>query len=202
MADPRKLILIVHPTGFQGFIWQTVLRSQQLAVIWESPDVNLVETISHLKKAGFTLPDLLLLDTRLQNINPYSFCRWRRQHCPEMKVVLVNGAQPEILLSERQWAMYQGASDLLPRFERENLVSGAATKVRQILDLLGEPVLDTGALVSVLLTVKEELKTRRPNSSSILSSSASAAFVAKRAKPDTWDSRTSGVEEPHSFRFD
>jgi CheY-like chemotaxis protein len=202
MADSQKLILIVHPTGLQGFIWQTVLRSQGLSVIWESPDVNLIETITQLKEADFALPDLVLIDTRLQNVNPYGFCRWRRKHCPELKVVLVNGAQHGILPSERQWAIYQGALDLLPRFQRENLVSGAAARVRRILELLGIEILDTGALVSVLLTMKQDLKTRDPASPAILSASSSPTFPHKHPTKDNWNPhQTLSSEEPNFFQL-
>jgi DNA-binding response OmpR family regulator len=151
MADTPKFVLMIQPMSRQGSIWQTILRSQGISVIWEHPDVNLADSFNHLKAAKVPLPDLLLLDTRLQTVNAYSLCRWCRDHYPEVKIVLVNGAQKEIGPSERQWAIFQGAADLLPRFQHDRLVSGAVVRVRRILDLLNRPTLDSGALVNALL---------------------------------------------------
>lgn len=151
MADKQKFVLMIQPMSRQGAIWQSILRSQNLSVIWEHPDVSLVDSFKHLKAANVPLPDLLLVDTRVQTVNAFSLCRWCRDNYPEVKVVLVNGAQKEISLSEREWAIYQGASDLLPRFQRDRLVSGAVVKIRRILELLNRPTLDSGALVNALM---------------------------------------------------
>lgn len=156
MADHRKFALIIQPMTRQGAIWQAILRSQQISVIWESPDVDLIDSLKHLQTARVPLPDLLLIDTRLQTLNPYAICRWRLKHCPEVKIVLINGAQKEITPSEREWALYQGASDLLPRFQRDRLMSGAVSRVRRILDLLDCPTLDSGALVAALIGSNRE----------------------------------------------
>ncbi|MBF2000685.1 MAG: response regulator [Synechococcales cyanobacterium C42_A2020_086] len=151
MADDRNFVLMIQPMTRQGAIWQAILRSQQISVIWEAADVNLPESFKHLRSAGVPLPDLLLLDTRVQTVNAFAVCRWCRQHYPQVSVVLINGAQKEITASEREWALFQGAADLLPRFQRDRLVSGAVARVRRILDLLGRSTLDSGALVTALL---------------------------------------------------
>ncbi|NJO42512.1 MAG: response regulator [Cyanobacteria bacterium CRU_2_1] len=157
MGDFRKFVVMIQPMSRQGAIWQAILRSQEISVIWESPDVNLCDSLTHLKATGATLPDLLLIDTRLQTLNPYTFCRWSHKHCPTVKVVLVNGAQKEITPSEREWAIYQGAADLMPRFQRDSLVSGAVVKARRILDILDCTTLDSGALISALLGSSQDL---------------------------------------------
>jgi CheY-like chemotaxis protein len=151
MAVPRKFVLMIQPMSRQGALWQAILRSQDISVIWEHPDVNLSDSFNHLKAAQVPLPDLLLIDTRIQTVNAYSLCRWCRDHYPEVQIVLVNGAQKEISPSEREWAIFQGAADLLPRFQRDRLVSGAVARVRRILDLLDRSTLDSGALVNALL---------------------------------------------------
>jgi CheY-like chemotaxis protein len=156
MADYPKFVLMIQPMSRQGAIWQTILRSQRISVIWESADVDLPESLEHFKGVGMPPPDLILIDTRVQTLNPYAICRWCRKHCPEVKIVLINGAQKEITPSEREWALHQGAADLLPRFEREKLVSGAVARVRRILDLLDRPTLDSGSLVSALLGSSRE----------------------------------------------
>ncbi|MBF2049277.1 MAG: response regulator [Elainella sp. C42_A2020_010] len=156
MADTRKLVLMIQPMSRQGALWQAILRSQGIAVIWEHPDVNLSDSFKHLKSAKVALPDLLLIDTRIQTLNAYSVCRWCRDHYPEVQVVLVNGAQKEITPSEREWAIFQGASDLLPRFQRDRLVSGAVARVKRLLELLGHSHLDSGALVNALIGASRE----------------------------------------------
>ncbi|MCU0526010.1 MAG: hypothetical protein MUF72_14400 [Elainella sp. Prado103] len=156
MADSPKFVLMIQPMSRQGAIWQVILRSQNISVLWEHPDVNLAESFQHLKNAKVPLPDLLLLDTRIQTLNAYSLCRWCRDYYPEIKIVLVNGAQKEVGPSERQWAIFQGAAELFPRFQRDRLVSGAVTRVRRILDLLDYPTLDSGSLVNALLGSSRE----------------------------------------------
>ena len=160
MPDSQKLVLIVQPSRLQGMIWQAVLKSQQLSVIWESPEANLAENLDQLKAAGLTLPDLLLVDMKAPNLNPYAFCRWSREQYPGLKIVLTNSGQSEISLSERQWAVNQGASDLLPGFQRENLVSGVAASVKRVLEILDEHPLNNSALISILLAMKRELDTQ------------------------------------------
>lgn len=152
MVAPLQFILMIQPMSRQGVLWQAILRSQNISVIWEHPDVNLSDSFKHLKSAGVPLPQLLLMDTRVQAINAYSVCRWCRDHYPEVQVVLVNGAQKKISPSEREWAIFQGAADLLPRFQRDRLMSGAVARVRRILELLDRQTLDSGALVNSLLS--------------------------------------------------
>jgi CheY-like chemotaxis protein len=173
MSEFQKFVIIVFPLGLQGKIWTTILRSQNVSVIWESPDVHIVETLQQLHRQGRPLPDLLIIDTRLRGLNPYALCRWCRHHCPTINVVLINGAQSHILPSEQQWARCQGAADLLPRFQRDSLISSAITSLRQVLDLLGGLPLDQRALVSTLLKLGFGPRLRsKPNACSIESKMA------------------------------
>lgn len=151
MSDSTKFVLMVLPIGRQGKIWQAVLRSQNISVLWESIDINLPYNLLQLQKLGIPLPDLILLDTRLQSLNPYRFCRWSRSAMPELKVVLTNGLQTRILPSEQAWARQQGAIELLPRFDHEHLVTGGIYKAQRILEILEIPKLNQGPLVSALL---------------------------------------------------
>ena len=153
MAEPRKFVIIVFPMGFQGKLWSTILRSQNLSVIWESADVPIVETLKMMKSQVSSLPDMLILDTRLRSIRPYFLCRWCQHHVPDVKVVLVNGGQQQIMPPERQWAICQGAADLLPCFRRESVISRAVMSLRQIHHLLGDLPLDQRQLVSSLLKI-------------------------------------------------
>lgn len=160
MPDSQKIILMVQPSRLQGLIWQTVLKSQQLSVIWESPAADLAENLDQLKAAGLTLPDLLLVDMQVPDLNPYAFCRWCREQYPGLKLVLTNSSQTEISLSERQWAVNQGASDLLAGFQSDNLVSGVTSGVKRVLEILDGQPLNNGTLISVLLAMKRQLEAR------------------------------------------
>ncbi len=143
--------LILCPVGSQGRLWQTILRSQGVSVIWESADVDLVGTLASMQAETHLLPSLILVDTQLVRLKPYSIRCWYKVHCPTVKVVLVNGAQVTISLSEREWARYQGTLDILPRLPSQTLVSSAITYARQIIAILGDTKLDSGALVTALL---------------------------------------------------
>jgi CheY-like chemotaxis protein len=155
--NPQKLVLMVQATRIQGIIWQAVLHSQNLAVIWESTHTHLGESLDHLKASGSALPDLLLIDMRIPNFNAYAFCRWCREYHPEIKIILTNNSPREITPSERQWAINQGAADLLVGFQQHNLVSSVAVAVKRTLEILHEHPLNNGALVSILLVIKREL---------------------------------------------
>ncbi|HEY9619802.1 MAG TPA: response regulator [Crinalium sp.] len=152
---------MVHSKRLHGQIWQAVLKSQKISVILEAPEVNLLENISQIKDAGLDLPHALLVDVGLRNFNPFAFCRWCRDNCPDVKVILLNPSQQEISPSERQWAILQGAADLLPGFDLDNLVSSVADEVKRVLKALDGQPLDNGALISVLLAMKRELDLRR-----------------------------------------
>ena len=151
MGDSSKFVLMLFPQGLQGTVWQLGLRSQQLSVMWESADVNLVDSLHSLQMNSAALPDLLLIDTRLQGLQPYRICRWCHRHSPQIKVLLVNGAQLEVTEAERQWAIYQGAADLLPQLDRYRVISMAVKNIKRALELIEGPKLDCKALVSVLL---------------------------------------------------
>jgi CheY-like chemotaxis protein len=178
LPDPRKLVLMLQPTQVQGAIWQAVLRSQQISIIWESPKANLVENLKQLRDAQLNLPDLLLIDVRLRTFNPFDFCRWCRAHYPEVKVILVDGGQREVFHTERQWAMNQGAADLLPGFQLDNLMNSVSTGLKQVLRVLGNQNFDNGSLVTVLLAIKRELDIQRSNHSVTLNGTPTINGIA------------------------
>jgi CheY-like chemotaxis protein len=160
MIHLQKLVLMVQETRTQGLIWQAVLRSQNLAVIWESSETHLADSLDQIKRAGLTLPDLLLIDMRTPNFNAYAFCRWCREYHPEIKIILTNSAQRQIAPSARQWAINQGAAEVLTGFQRDNLVTSIASAVKRTLEVLDEHPLDNNALISTLLLIKRELELR------------------------------------------
>ncbi len=164
MADSQKFVLMLQPNRFQGFIWKAILKSQQISVIWEAPDTDLKDNLTQLGQAGLTLPHLLIVDMQCLGDNPYAFCRWCRDNYPGVKIILTNCVQRDIAGPERDWAVHQGASDLLPGFQRDNLVSSATTCVKRALDVLEHDDMNDGALISVLLKLRRELEARQSNS--------------------------------------
>jgi DNA-binding response OmpR family regulator len=160
MSDFKKLVLMVQPSRMQGLIWQAVLKSQGISVIWESSSTDLTESMEQLHQAGLTLPDLLLVDVGLKTGNAFDLCRWCREHQAEVKLILTDCSQNEITDYERRWAMYQGAIDLLPAFQRESLVSNVAEAVKRVLQVLDEHPLDNGALISILLSMKRQIEAK------------------------------------------
>lgn len=153
---------MVQPNRLQGAIWQAVLKSQEITVIWEVADANLPESFGQLKQAGLRLPEVLLLDAQSPGLNPLMFCRWCREYHPDVQVVLTDHTQREIPSYERRWALYQGAADFLPGFQRQNFVSSVAEAVKRILELLDNHPLNNGALISVLLAMRRQLDIRSP----------------------------------------
>jgi hypothetical protein len=161
MSDSQQFILMIQPNRFQGFVWKVMLKSQQIPVIWESPDTDLMDNLNQLKQAGLNLPSLLLLDICCLGDNPYAFCRWGREHHPEVNILLTKSNQFEVSSPEREWAMHQGAADLLPGIRPDNLVTGATAGIKRLLEILNYQNLNDGALISVLLKLRRELENRQ-----------------------------------------
>lgn len=157
MESPQKLAFVIQANRLQGLIWQALLKSQSLAVILEPSRTDLVDCISQIAEAGLTLPDLIILDTEIDAINPYEFCRWCRQRFPHIQIFLTRTYRGPIAETERRWAMQQGASGFLHGFHRETLMSSAAASVRVILATLDAPFLDEKALLSVLLNIRRQM---------------------------------------------
>ncbi|MDX2099468.1 MAG: response regulator [Leptolyngbyaceae cyanobacterium bins.59] len=153
MTSFQKTVVMIQPSKRQGQIWQASLVSQGISLIWEASDLDLAAMLVRMNQAGFVPPDLLLIDVGVLNSNPYAFCRWCREHYPDQKIVLTNASQKEISPPERQWAIYQGAHDLLPGFQRETLLTGVAASITRILEILEAPPLRQEPLIQVLFSL-------------------------------------------------
>ncbi len=156
---------MIQASKSQGKVWQAALRSQNLSVIWEEEGFPLMQALSELQQADQDLPDLLLIDLAAKGNNPYAFCRWCREHCPSIKIILTNSKRSDISSSELRWAVHQGAEDLLPRFQRREVMIGVTYGIKRVLESLNQPALDQKGLSSVL----HQLATPHHLSSSIRS---------------------------------
>jgi len=129
MAEQKKAVLMVHIDQEQGQLWQAALETQQLTVTWENAKQDLVQYLGNCDRQN--LPDLLLMDMALKSPNSEtlqssSVCQWVTKQQVPVKVVLFNPRQERIKEVEHSWALRRGASDVLPRLSRGNLISEVA----------------------------------------------------------------------------
>mgnify|MGYP002777723435 CR=1 FL=1 len=136
MASLQKIVLMTQALQRQGEIWHEMLTSQDVTVIWETIDADLVQVLTQMHSAGLPLPDLLLVDMGMRNLNPYTLCQTCRQTFPELNIILTVGEEKEVAAAERQWAIYQGAKDLLPGMQQNSLITGAIACLNRVLEVL------------------------------------------------------------------
>ena len=156
-----KTVLITQASQYQGDIWREVLTSQGILLMGLSSEVDLQHLIEQRAQAGEPLPDLLLLDMTTLRPNPYSFCRWCHAQYPQLKIVLTSGTRTDVPSSERQWAIYQGALDLLPAFPDSNLFSSlvdTTAKVRAVLKMLNANPISQQSLASALMSIQSVIE--------------------------------------------
>lgn len=168
MPTSNPSVLIVQANRLQGFIWKIALKTQQISVIWEAPDTDLKATLTQLDQAGMALPHLLIVDIQCLGDNPYVFCRWCRQKYPAVKIILTKHTHRAISVPERDWATYQGASDMLLGFQQDNLVGSAILCVKRVLEILEHDQMNGQALLSALFKLEQELKSRQVKNSARL----------------------------------
>jgi diguanylate cyclase (GGDEF)-like protein/PAS domain S-box-containing protein len=152
-----RTVLIAQASQYQGDIWREALTSQNIALTGVDPDTDLQKFIEQRAETGESLPDLLLLDMTALRPNPYSFCRWCHTQYPQLKIVLTSGTRTEVPSSERQWAIYQGALELLSAFPEKNLFASlidVAAKVRIVLKLLNANPISQQSLASALVSIQ------------------------------------------------
>ncbi len=156
--DPsRKTVLMMQSSQHQSNIWRAALKSQDILLKSLNPETDLQKMIKQRVQVGESLPDLLLLDMTTLRPNPYSFCRWCHSEYPQLKIVLTSGTRTEVPPSERQWAIHQGALDLLAAFPEENLFSklvDIAAKVRSLLHALDTHPVSQQSLASALMSIQ------------------------------------------------
>jgi pSer/pThr/pTyr-binding forkhead associated (FHA) protein len=156
-----KTVLITLTSPNQAEIWRTLLSAQGLTVIVSTFEGNLQQMICEQAAAKHPLPDLLVIDIEAQSSNTYAFCRWCRSAYPKIKLLLFSATRTEIFQVERQWAMYQGAQDLLTGFREQNLVGSAieiTTKVDRALKALEWQPLQQKTLITTLLELQTQIQ--------------------------------------------
>jgi CheY-like chemotaxis protein len=175
-VDLPKTVLLTQSSQIQGKIWSTILTSQGISVAWEPATAKLDQVIQRIQRSGQELPGLLIVDIETQKPNPYAFCRRFRDHYPELKIILTCGKRQQISRSEQQWAIHQGAVDLLPGFQEENLLAGVVdlvAVVNRALEALACKPVQQKTFLTVLLSLQHSMSSvERSNEQSHVNSSA------------------------------
>jgi CheY-like chemotaxis protein len=153
MASLQKTVLMLQPSLRQGEVWSLAMSSQNIKVIWEQGNINLVQILDQLEASGADLPQLLLIDMTARNINHFAFCRWCREHRPDLKIILTSANQTEISPSEQRWAVSQGAQDLLPAFRPETLLIRVTSGVSRVMEILECGPLQQKRLMQILVSL-------------------------------------------------
>ena len=135
---PTLQALMVHGSAVQGKIWQEILLSQDITVMWEIPGVDLQQLIG-LRSAAHTLPHLLIIDIRAVSSEIFSFSRWCRSQQIKVQILLIDSRCTEVAKAERSLAKSKGFLDLCPAFSHRLLTrkSEIAQQVQLLMRSLG-----------------------------------------------------------------
>ncbi len=124
LPDSRKSVLLLQGSPFQGKIWYEILSACGILVKYRNfADPNLKENIETIIARLEKFPNLLVADIEILKPNAYEFCRWCRDNYPDLKIILIGSHRTEIFMSEKRWAIHQGAVDLLPDFSEDSFFS-------------------------------------------------------------------------------
>lgn len=143
-----KSVLLIQTAHLQGEIWQYLLTSQGLEVLWQMADIDVVPTLEQLTVCDEQLPDLLILDVTALETDLNIFLNWYRTHAP-LPLILTHAPQQEIpeALRELNNAHPVSIVSYFPEQELQNHqdeIASTLTSVLQTLDytFIDELVLD------------------------------------------------------------
>ncbi len=124
----RKKILLSQLSEEQGKLWYTALTTQRIDVTWEPSTTDLLQLMEQRQRERAPIPDLIVLDIGIRSADSStllasSLCRWCSEHYPDLKIILTNPRQEQIRQAESRWATRQGAVDLFPRLQKDNISS-------------------------------------------------------------------------------
>ncbi|WP_299403478.1 FHA domain-containing protein [Acaryochloris sp. IP29b_bin.148] len=159
----QKIVLMIQPSATQGKLWQELLIYQGITVIWEKLDSSddLSACLDSYALNESRLPDLLLIEAETLEPNPYEFCRWCQEAYPSLKIVLTCRGRTEVLPSELKWAKAQGATDLLPAFREDNMLTRVVDMVAHVnvvLKLLDSQELQQATVATDFFSLLKDLK--------------------------------------------
>jgi pSer/pThr/pTyr-binding forkhead associated (FHA) protein len=131
----QKQALMIHASAIQGKIWQEILLSQSIDVLWEVPGANLQQIIG-LQATANLLPPLLIIDTQSVKEDIYGLCHWCRQQGLSVQILLIDSSRSDIPDSEQAYITKLGFLSLLPAFPVGQLSALRAQIFQMTLSLL------------------------------------------------------------------
>ncbi len=109
----RKQALMIHASAIQGKIWQEILLSQAIDVLWEVPGAQLQQIIG-LQATANLLPPLLIIDIQSVKEDIYGLCHWCRQQGLSVQILLIDSSRSDIPDSEQAYIDKLGFLSLFP----------------------------------------------------------------------------------------
>lgn len=151
MDSASKSVLLLQPLKFQAQVWTTALQSQQIEVIEEPVGISFSQLAGQRDAIERANIGLLLVDLGAQHLNAFDICRWYHDNYPDLKLILTAGLRKKVLSTERRLALEQGAEDLFPGFQQDNILPAAIGRVRRILEILRYHPLEEQNLIDDLM---------------------------------------------------
>lgn len=152
MYSSSKSVLLLQPLKFQSQVWTTALQSQQIEVIEEPAEISFSQLAAQRDAIERANIGLLLVDLGAQHLNAFDICRWYHNNYPDLKLILTAGLRKKVLSTERRLALEQGAEDLFPGFQPDNILPAAISRIRRILEVLKYHPLDEKDLIDDLMS--------------------------------------------------
>jgi pSer/pThr/pTyr-binding forkhead associated (FHA) protein len=153
-------VLMLQDSTVQGEVWQEILQTLKISVLWATSDNEFANQID-LDAAANRLPKVLLIDVRAYNGNPYYFCRWCHNKYPNVSIFLIDSGREEISNLECQVAVKSGAKKIFSSIQNKDLRLNSLKITNQVNDVLialgNEPIeKDT---ISPILRMSEDRST-------------------------------------------
>jgi pSer/pThr/pTyr-binding forkhead associated (FHA) protein len=148
----QKQALMIHASAMQGKIWQELLLSQSIDVLWDVPGANLQQIIG-LKAAANLLPPLIILDIQAVPEDIYGLSHWCRVQRLSVEILLIDSSRAIIPDLEKAYVKTLGFLDMLPALPIGQLCTIYPNIVQMSLDILKtfkEQDLDSATLLSAL----------------------------------------------------
>jgi pSer/pThr/pTyr-binding forkhead associated (FHA) protein len=156
-AQPLQ-VLMLQSSALQGEVWQEILQTLKISVLWATSD-NEFTTQIDLDAAANRLPQLLMIDVRAYNGNPYYFCRWCHNKYPKVSIILIDSSRQEISNLECQVAIKSGAKTIFSGIQNKGLrlnFSKITQQVNDVLIALGKEAIKEDTIAPILRMLEDQ----------------------------------------------
>jgi pSer/pThr/pTyr-binding forkhead associated (FHA) protein len=150
-------VLMLQSSTLQGEVWQEILQALKISVLWATSD-NEFTTQIDLDAAANRLPQLLMIDVRAYNGNPYYFCRWCHNKYPKVSIILIDSSREEISSLECQVAIKSGAKTIFSGIQNKDLRLNffkITKQVNDVLNTLGNEPIKEDTITPVLRMLED-----------------------------------------------